>query len=379
MHRVIEKMRTLAGIAAVAAIAFAAHGYSAQAQDAAGETVVVTVDGKNITEADMKLAEGEIGAELAQLPADVKRRALAEYLIDNQLFANAAEAAKLGDTPEFQKHMAYLRERALREQYFEKTLKGSVSVDEAQKIYNARVAELKPEVEFAARHILVNDEAKAKELRAKLAAGGDFAQLAKENTLDTGSKEQGGLLGYFGMGQMVPEFEATVAKMQKGELSEPVKTQFGWHIIKLEDRRNKAAADLRSGERHDHELARRPQGAGSFDGAARQGEGRVRRRRHQEVGRGAPEEAGGSRGSRQESCGAGRCSRRGTCARRRTCTRSGRPATPPAPSPDRRIEAQLQRAAAPGGPSVPTCPLRLPPLTRPLAAMFSATHGGSAQ
>ncbi len=240
MYRVIEKMRALAGIAAVAAIAFAAHGYGAQAQDAAGETVVVTVDGKNITEADMKLAEGEIGSELAQLPADVKRRALAEYLIDNQLFANAAEAAKLGDTPEFQKHMAYLRERALREQYFEKNLKGSVSVDEAQKIYNARVAELKPEVEFAARHILVNGEAKAKELRAKLAAGGDFAQLAKENTLDTGSKEQGGLLGYFGIGQMVPEFEATVAKMQKGELSEPVKTQFGWHIIKLEDRRTKA-------------------------------------------------------------------------------------------------------------------------------------------
>lgn len=240
MHRVIEKMRALAGLAAVAAIAFAAHGYSAQAQDAAGETVVVTVDGKNITEADMKLAEGEIGSELGQLPPDVKRRALAEYLIDNQLFANAADAAKLGDTPEFKKHMAYLRERALREQYFEKNLKGTVSVDEAQKIYNARVAELKPEVEFAARHILVSDEAKAKELRAKLAAGGDFAQLAKENTLDTGSKEQGGLLGYFGMGQMVPEFEATVAKMQKGELSEPVKTQFGWHIIKLEDRRNKA-------------------------------------------------------------------------------------------------------------------------------------------
>ncbi len=59
------------------------------------------------------------------------------------------------------------------------------------------------------------------------------------------------------MGQMVPEFEAAVAKMQKGEVSEPVKTQFGWHVIKLEDRRNKAAADLRSGERHDHELAGR--------------------------------------------------------------------------------------------------------------------------
>ncbi len=118
-------------------------------------------------------------------------------------------------------------------------MKASVSVDEAQKIYNARVANLKPEVEFAARHILVDSEAKAKELRAKIVAGEDFAKVATENSSDTGSAKQGGLLGYFGMGQMVPEFEAAVAKMQKGEVSEPVKTQFGWHVIKLEDRRNK--------------------------------------------------------------------------------------------------------------------------------------------
>jgi peptidyl-prolyl cis-trans isomerase C len=240
MHRVIPNTRTLAAIAALAVVTIISHGQIALAQDAAGSKVVVTVDGKQITESDMKIAEGEIGTELANLPVEVRRRALAEYLIDNQLFANAAEAAKLGDSPEFQTQLAYLRQRALREQYFEKTLKASVSEDEAKKIYNARVAELKPEVEFAARHILVDSEAKAKELRAKIVAGGDFAQLAKENSSDTGSKEQGGLLGYFGMGQMVPEFEGAVVKMQKGEVSEPVKSNFGWHIIKLEDRRTKA-------------------------------------------------------------------------------------------------------------------------------------------
>jgi peptidyl-prolyl cis-trans isomerase C len=239
MYRVIPNKRTLAGIAVLAAAVFAAPGMQALAQDAAPDTVVVTVDGKPITEADLKLAEGEVGAELGQLPADVKRRALAEYLIDNQLFANAAETEKLGDTPEFQKYMTYLRQRALREQYFEKKLKDTVNEDEAKKIYNARVAEMKPEWEFAARHILVADEAKAKELRAKIAAGEDFAKLASENSTDPASKKEGGLLGYFGMGQMVPEFEAAVVKMQKGELSEPVKTAYGWHIIKLEDRRQK--------------------------------------------------------------------------------------------------------------------------------------------
>lgn len=239
MYRVSLKKRTLAGIAILAAAVFAAPEMRALAQDAAPDVVVVTVDGKPITEADLKLAEAEVGSELGQLPADVKRRALAEYLIDNQLFANAAEADKLGDTAEFKKYITYLRQRALREQYFEKKLKGTVSEDEAKKIYNARIADLKPEWEFAARHILVDSEAKAKELRAKIAGGEDFAKLATENSADPASKKDGGFLGYFGIGQMVPEFEAAVVKMQKGELSEPIKTAYGWHIIKLEDRRQK--------------------------------------------------------------------------------------------------------------------------------------------
>ncbi|MFA5899980.1 MAG: peptidylprolyl isomerase [Hyphomicrobium sp.] len=239
MYPAIPNKRTLAAMIILAAAAIAPLK-GVVAQDAAGDKVVATVDGKPITEADLKLADTEVGAELGQLPPEVKRRALVEYLVDNLLFANAAEAAKLGETAEFKKYMAYLRERALREQYFEKTLKGTISEDEAKKIYNARIAQLKPETEFAARHILVDSEAKAKELRAKIVAGEDFAKLATENSSDPVSKKDGGFLGYFGMGQMVPEFEAAVAKMQKGELSEPVKTAYGWHIIKLEDRRTKA-------------------------------------------------------------------------------------------------------------------------------------------
>jgi peptidyl-prolyl cis-trans isomerase C len=169
----------------------------------------------------------------------VKRRALAEYLIDNVLFADAATAAKLDTSPDFEEQMKYLHRRLLREQFFEKSLKSTVSVDEAKKLYDARVTEMKPDDEFAARHILVDTEEKAKELHDKIKAGADFAQLAKENSKDTGSKDQGGLLGYLVAGQLVPEFAAKIATMQKGEVSDPVKTQFGWHIIKLEDRRRK--------------------------------------------------------------------------------------------------------------------------------------------
>ena len=225
--------------AAIALTLLAAPYQRASAEDAQGSKVVAKVNGQPITEADMKFAEGELSADLGDLPPEVKRRALAEYLIDNVLFADAATAAKLDASPEFSEQMNYLRRRLLREQFFEKTLKGSVSEDEAKKLYNARVAEMKPEDEFAARHILVDTEEKAKELHDKIKAGGDFAQLAKENSKDTGSKDQGGLLGWLVAGQLVPEFAAQVAKMQKGELSDPVKTQFGWHIIKLEDRRRK--------------------------------------------------------------------------------------------------------------------------------------------
>lgn len=239
MQNAFPTLRVLAGAAMLAAALLVLQMRAAVAEEPAATAVVAKVNGQAITEADMRMAESELGSDLANLPPEVKRRALAEYLIDNILFAGAAETAKLDATPEFEEQMRYMRRRLLRDQYFEKTLKNSVSEDEAKKIYDSRVAELPPEDEFAARHILVDSEEKAKELRAKVVAGTDFAAVAKENSNDTGSKEQGGLLGYFVKGQMVPEFEAAVVKLQKGEVSEPVKTNFGWHIIKLEDRRRK--------------------------------------------------------------------------------------------------------------------------------------------
>ena len=243
MQNVFRKGRIILVAAAVAAIAAGGFLRGATAEDKPDtvklDTVVAKVNGHSITEADMRFAENELGGEIANLPADVKRRALAEYLIDNALFADAAEAAKIAATPEYEQQMGYLKRRVLRELYFEKTLKGTVSLDEAKKVYTDKVAQLKPEEEIQARHILVDSEDKAKELRAKIVAGGDFAQLAKENSTDTGSKDQGGVLGYFGHGQMVPEFETAAFQLQKGQISEPVHTNYGWHIIKVDDRRKK--------------------------------------------------------------------------------------------------------------------------------------------
>jgi peptidyl-prolyl cis-trans isomerase C len=233
---VFSKKRSFVAAAILALAAFGTNPNPSFAQD---DKVVAKVNGNTITEADMRFANAEIGAQLGDIPENVKRRALAEYLIDNALFAEAAIAAKIAADPAFEEQMQYVRRRLLREQYFEKQLKGAISEADAKKIYDQRVAQLKSENEVAARHILVDNEEKAKEILAKIKAGGDFAALAKENSTDTGSKEQGGFLGYFGRGQMVPEFEKAAFTMIKGQVSEPVKTNFGWHIIKLEDRRRK--------------------------------------------------------------------------------------------------------------------------------------------
>jgi len=220
---------------ALAVAAMSTSAVTASAED----KVVATIDGKPITEGDLAVAEGEIGSDMGTMPAAQKRTSLLEFLIDNQLFAEAAEGAKLNETPDYETRLNYLKRRALRELYFEKVIKASVSDADARKIYDDQVKLLKPEEEVSARHILVETEDQAKALKEKLKNGADFAQLAKENSKDPGSKDDGGNLGYFGHGQMVPQFEDVVFKLQKGEVSDPVKTQFGWHLVKLEDRRTK--------------------------------------------------------------------------------------------------------------------------------------------
>jgi peptidyl-prolyl cis-trans isomerase C len=214
--------------------------HTAMAQDKQ-EKVVAKVNGKTITESDMQLAEAEIGNELGNIPAEARRRVILEYVIENQLFADAAEAAKLGSGAAFEERMNYWRRRALREYYFEAELKNSVSDADAKKFYDQQVGSAKAQEEVRARHILVESEALAKELHGRIGKGEDFVALAKEHSKDPGSKEDGGDLGYFGKGQMVPVFEETAFALKAGQVSAPVKSQFGWHIVKVEDRRQRGA------------------------------------------------------------------------------------------------------------------------------------------
>jgi len=207
----------------------------------AQDGVVAKVDGKTITEADMRLAETEIGSDLGSLPDATKRRVLLEFLIENQLFADAAERQKLSTGTGFDERMQYWRRRALRDVYFDKSVKDTLSEAETKKFYERQIGPLKAEDEVRARHILVESKDKARELYQKILHGADFAALAKEHSKDPGSKDQGGELGFFTRGQMVPQFEEAAFKLKPGEVAEPFETQFGWHIVKVDERRQRTA------------------------------------------------------------------------------------------------------------------------------------------
>lgn len=237
----ILSTRRLLAASAFAVAASGALGFAVHAQDKAAGTnqVVAKVNGKSLTDADLKRAESEIGADLGSIPESQRRRALVEFLIENQIFADAAEDQKLGSGAGFDDRMQYYRRRALRDAYFDKNVKDQVSEAAAKTFYDDQVKGLKPDEEVQARHILVDSEDKAKEIAEKVRGGADFVALAKENSKDPGSKDDGGMLGYFSRGQMVPQFEDAAFALKKGDVSQPVKSQFGWHVIKLEDRRQK--------------------------------------------------------------------------------------------------------------------------------------------
>jgi peptidyl-prolyl cis-trans isomerase C len=208
---------------------------------AAEDKIIAKVNGRAITEADVRLAEGEIGNDLGTLPAEQRRRVLVEYLIENMLFAQAAEKAQLGSGQGFDERQRYWQRRALRDAYFDHNVKGSITEADARKFYDTQVASTSAQEEVRARHILVETEEKAKEIYENIAHGADFTAMARQFSKDPGSKEDGGDLGYFTRGRMVPQFEDAAFKTAKGEVSLPVKSQFGWHLIKVEDKRQRGA------------------------------------------------------------------------------------------------------------------------------------------
>jgi len=211
---------------------------------AQADKVIAKVDGMNITEREIDLATEDLGERLAQLPDERKRDEVINYLVDLKLGAKAAAAAKITDNPDFAARLAYFREKIMLDQYLTSEAKKAATPDAAKKLYDETTKALAPEEEVNARHILVEDEAQAKAVAERLKKGEDFAKVAAELSKDPGSGKEGGSLGWFTKDRMVPEFAEVAFKLTKGQVSDPVKSQFGWHIIKLEDKRAKPLPDF---------------------------------------------------------------------------------------------------------------------------------------
>ena len=202
----------------------------------ADDVVVAQINGVDIKQSDLDFAASEVGAQLANFPPEDRRRMLLQFVIENELMAEAAVKAGLDSGQSFEDRLKYHRRRTLRDAYFDKSVRNAVPDEEAKKIYEAKVAGMKPEEEIHARHILVATEAEAKEVQERLKKGEDFATVAKEKSKDANS--EGGDLGFFTRGTMLKPFEDAAFALEVGQISDPVQTQFGWHIIKVEEKRD---------------------------------------------------------------------------------------------------------------------------------------------
>jgi peptidyl-prolyl cis-trans isomerase C len=200
--------------------------------------VLAKVDGVEITDEDMRLALEDVGPGLPQqLQGKARDGYLMDYLIDSKLVAKKAEAEKLADTLEFKKRLEFMREKALMETELSRIARTAATEDAIKKTYEEAKAKQKPEDEVRAKHILVEKEDEARDVVKRLKAGEDFTKVAKDVSKDPGS--EGGDLGWFSKERMVPEFSDAAFKLAPGQLSDPVKSQFGWHVIKVEEKRQK--------------------------------------------------------------------------------------------------------------------------------------------
>ena len=235
----------------VAAVVLASGLALAQAQTPAPDPLIARVNGVEIHQSDLTLAEEDLGRDIPANDEQGKRDYLVGYLTDLILISKAAEEKKIPDTAAFKQKLAFMRNKALMETVLGTETKAAQTEPALRKIYDDAIGKMTGQEEVRARHILfrVNDpndqaasktaEDKVKAIIVRLKKGEDFSTVANAVTEDPSGKQNGGDLGYFTREQMVPEFSEVAFKLDKGQISDPIKTQFGWHVLKVEDKRTR--------------------------------------------------------------------------------------------------------------------------------------------
>ncbi|MGD9787378.1 MAG: peptidylprolyl isomerase [Sulfuricellaceae bacterium] len=205
----------------------------------------VTVNGTAISESLVGVLAKERAAQ-GQPDSPELRRAIRDDLIAREVVSQEAKKRGLDKNAEVAAQMQLASQSVLVRAYLQDYVKNHPISDSAVKAEYERIKVAMGDKEYQARHILVNSEAEAKDIEAQLKKGAKFDKLASEKSQDPGSKARGGELGWIARGNVVPEFGNALAKLKKGEVSDPVQTQYGWHIIKLEDIRPLKSPDFNS-------------------------------------------------------------------------------------------------------------------------------------
>ncbi len=238
---------TLPRRAGLYAAAFALLIAPAAAQDK--DPLLAKVDGVEIHQSDLVIAEEEAG-QIPPMSEDQKRDYLVQFMADLILVSKDAEAKKVADSTDFKHRLEFERSKLLMSNLLQTVGRTALTDAAMHKVYDDAVKNIGEQQEVHARHILIRASAgddkaskeaedKIKAIIARLNKGEDFAKVAGEATEDPSGKANGGDLGYFTKEQMVPEFSEAAFKLDKGQISGPVKTSFGWHVIKVEDKRVK--------------------------------------------------------------------------------------------------------------------------------------------
>jgi len=202
-----------------------------------GDPVIARVDGQPILRSEMQATMRGLPPQAQGMPMETLYPMLLERVIDLRLLGTASRAARLDADPAIKQKVAEATDRIMQEAYLTREVERKVNDAALRERYKTFAASVPGQEEVNARHILLKTEPEAKAVIAEVKKSGDFADVAKKRSIDPAASN-GGDLGYFTKEQMVPEFSEVAFKLKKGEMTEvPVKTNFGWHVIKVEDRR----------------------------------------------------------------------------------------------------------------------------------------------
>jgi peptidyl-prolyl cis-trans isomerase C len=227
----------LAALILAVPLAAQAQLFSKKTQD---DAVSARVDRAVIHRSDVTTAQQMLPPQYRSAPVDTIYPLLLDELVDTKLVVAEARRSRLQNDPEVKRRLQYLQEQVIKDAYLRRQVQKMLTEDALRKRYDELVTTVQPQEEVRARHILVKTKAEGEAIIKRLKAGASFEKLAQEKSTDS-TAAAGGDLGYFGRSQMVAPFANAAFKLKPGEISDtPVETQFGWHVIKVEDKKTAA-------------------------------------------------------------------------------------------------------------------------------------------